>query len=166
MPSWNIESRSETVNKVNKHGSPSEGWPRVPGFPVTAGRALYSELIDTTLTTLLYLYVCIYLYRHLLSNPRFNLKFELIELWRGTSSLLWEQLTQSRRGSPQQSRVDSARQEPREAWEYLAILNLACRSKIVAQLQCAGRGRASAYTRTALSPTRSHRLVSLCYAAR
>ena len=35
---------------------------------------------------------------------------------RGTSSLLWEQLTQSRQGSPQ---VDSASQKPREAWEYL-----------------------------------------------
>ena len=36
----------------------------------------------------------------------------------GASSLLWEQLTQSRRGS----RVDSSRQKPREAWEYLASL--------------------------------------------
>ena len=27
----------------------SEGWPRVPGFPLTAGRPLYSELMNITL---------------------------------------------------------------------------------------------------------------------
>ena len=41
-------------------------------------------------------------------------------VWRGTSSLLWEQLTQSRRGLAPLSRVASARQKPRAAWEYLA----------------------------------------------
>ena len=29
----------------------SEGWLRVPGFPLTAERPLYSELVDTTLAS-------------------------------------------------------------------------------------------------------------------
>jgi len=48
-------------------------------------------------------------------------EIRLAKPWRGTSSLLWEQLTQSRRGSPRPDSAQTpARQNPREAWEYLA----------------------------------------------